>query len=90
MVFGKYSLGEWVVVNSSPNIYIHAQEANYMMAEDDTAEYVELIAQDMAGRWRIKTPKLVLSIISSSQYYKPWNTPQDEEDFQDGLMLVRI
>lgn len=67
-----------------------SQEAKYFVISDDTPEYLDVVATDMAGNWKLRTPKLVLSIISSREYYRPWNKLQDEEDFEDGLMMVNM
>ena len=46
------------------------------------------VARFMSVAWRHRTPKLVLSIISSSQYFVPWSSAKFEEDFRDGVIQV--
>lgn len=47
---------------------------------------VEDIARFMAAAWRRRTPKLVLTVISSSQYYHPWTREKFQEDFKAGII----
>ncbi|KAI8793689.1 protein ced-11 [Biomphalaria glabrata] len=57
-----------------------------MLVTEETMEQVDRITQDMADNKNMKSPKLVLTLISSAQYFKHWKRQQDVEDFQDGLM----
>ena len=57
-----------------------------MIANKDAS--MDEVARFMSVAWRHRTPKLVLSIISSSQYFVPWSMARFEEDFRDGVMQV--
>ncbi|XP_048243432.1 transient receptor potential cation channel subfamily M member-like 2 [Haliotis rufescens] len=46
---------------------------------DDVASYI-------AGGWRRRTPKIVLSVISSVQYFKAWENERSVDNFKRGLI----
>nr|KAG5688083.1 hypothetical protein BaRGS_002688 [Batillaria attramentaria] len=47
---------------------------------------VSSVSSVSTGSRRRRTPKLVLTIISSSQYYHPWTREKFTEDFQAGII----
>ena len=48
------------------------------------------VARFMVVAWRRRTPKLVLSIIGSAQYYQPWEKTRFKEEFEDGIIQVGL
>lgn len=48
---------------------------------DDVARY-------MAVAWQRRTPKMILTILSSPEYYQAWERESFAEDFQAGLIQV--
>ncbi|KAH9496231.1 hypothetical protein Btru_012762 [Bulinus truncatus] len=64
------------------------QQSKYVLVTEDSVEQIDKVAADMTWLWNMSTPKLVLTLISSEQYFKPWKRQQELEDFQDGLMKV--
>ena len=62
------------------------QDRYYVMVNKDAS--MDEVARFMAVAWHHRTPKMVLSIISSYQYFVPWSTPKFEEDFRDGIIQV--
>ena len=42
----------------------------------------------MARYWRLKNPKIVLSVISDIENYKPWKSQRLKDDFEKGIIKV--
>ncbi|XP_041360001.1 transient receptor potential cation channel subfamily M member-like 2 isoform X2 [Gigantopelta aegis] len=56
----------------------------YVIIPKDTP--VDDIANYMAYGWKRRTPKIVLSVISSVKYFKQWEDEKHIEDFQAGII----
>ncbi|GFR93166.1 transient receptor potential cation channel subfamily M member 2 [Elysia marginata] len=60
--------------------------SKYVYVEDDSIDQLERLSSDMVGKWDLMTPKLVLTIISSTKHFTSWGFHEDIDSFQDGLM----
>ena len=46
------------------------------------------VTQFMAKYWAIKNPKIVLSVISDIENFKPWKNQRLKDDFEKGIIKV--
>ncbi|KAK7097580.1 hypothetical protein V1264_004533 [Littorina saxatilis] len=61
-----------------------SKDRYYMTVMKDA--HLDEVARFMALAWHRRTPKFVLSIIGSSQYFTPWLKPSFEEDLRNGII----
>ena len=49
---------------------------------------MEVVSDFLRRFWGLKSPKIVLSVISNAEQYKPWKSQRLKDDFQKGIIKV--
>lgn len=62
--------------------------AYYVRVEEEAI--IDDLAKYMSKVWKKRNPDIILSVISSLSHYKKWKNGQEVEDFQAGLIQVRL
>lgn len=55
---------------------------------EDTS--TNMVADYMDKAWKLRTPNIILSIISSPDHWKKWMNQRQKEDFQKGIIEVGL
>ena len=55
---------------------------------DDTS--TDKVADYFEKAWMLRTPSIILSVISDPHHWKPWRSETQTEDFQKGIVEVNI
>ena len=57
------------------------------MSQDTSTD---MVADYMDKAWKLRTPNIILSIISSPDHWKKWMNQRQKEDFQKGIIEVGL
>ena len=81
MIFCLYSICD--------DVYFVQDNASYFVKmSPDTS--TDMVADYMDKAWKLRTPNIILSIISSPDHWKKWMNQRQKEDFQKGIIEVGL
>ncbi|XP_061163971.1 transient receptor potential cation channel subfamily M member 1-like [Saccostrea echinata] len=62
----------------------HTTKKHYVTVSADTPS--EAVAHFMGTYWKMRSPKIVLSVISGVKHFRPWKNNRLKEQFQKGII----
>ena len=69
-----------------PLLFIQQAKKHYVCVPAETTP--EQVSQFMSKYWGLRNPKIVLSVISDIEHYKPWKNQRLKDDFEKGIIKV--